>query len=103
MIGMQATFAGETARKLRVWQGIEQANHADRDRRFVDEFDHRIRDRPCLAVEAHNEARGYEHPRAVYLVNALSDVAPGILLLFHRDQGRGVRTFDADENAEEIR
>ena len=102
MIGMQPTLAGKTARELRVWQGIEQADHADRNGRFLDEFDHGIRDRDFLAVEADNEACGDEHPGAVDLVDALSDIAPGILLLLHRDQGRRVRTFDADEDGEEV-
>ena len=41
-------------------------------------------------------------PGAVDLVDALGDVAPRVLLLLHRDQRRRVRTFDADEDGEEI-
>lgn len=66
------------------------------------ELDHGNRDRDFLAIEAHNETRGDEHPGAVYLVNTLSDIAPRILLLLHRDQGCRVRTFYANENAEEV-
>ena len=59
-------------------------------------------DRLLLAVEADDEARGHEKTGGVEPVDALGDAAPRVLLLAHRDQRRGVGTFDADEDADEI-
>ena len=50
-----------------------------------------------------NEAGGHEHAVAVDLVDALGDVALGVLLLAHLHQGLGIRALDADEDGEEVR
>ena len=57
--------------------------------RFLDELGHGIRDPDFLAVEADDEAGVHEHPGAVNLVDALGDIAPGILLLLHAQGSPG--------------
>ena len=64
----------------------------------LDTVDHRLSHRGVLAVEADDKAGGDEHAVAVDLLDALRDVAPGVLLLLHLHERLGIRALDADEN-----
>src|SRR3954451_13185282 len=56
-----------------------------------------------LGIEPDYEAGGDEHAVAINLMDALGDVAPGVLLLLHLDECFWIRALDADENPEEVR
>src|ERR1700736_481343 len=99
---MQPAFLLKPARELRVRQCVEQAHHADRDRRLLDKVDHVIRHRLLLAIEADDETRSDEEAGGVKLVDALCNAATGILLLAHCDQRRRIGTLYADEDADKI-
>src|SRR6516162_1886636 len=98
----QAAFLFKPAPKLSVRQRIQQAHHANRDRRLFDHIDHRISRRLGFAVEANDEARGNEKTGGVDGVNALRNAATRVLLLAHRDQSSGIGTLDADKHTDEI-
>src|SRR6516164_5450478 len=98
----QAAFLFKPAPELRVRQRIEEAHHANRDRRLLDQINHRIRCRLRFAVEADDEARGDEKTGGVDGVNALRNAATRVLLLAHRDQSSGIGTLDADKHTDEV-
>jgi hypothetical protein len=63
----------------------------------------RVADLGLLTVEANDEVRSDEHAGPVNFVNAVHQIAAGVLLFPHRHQGFWVGTFNADEQREEIR
>src|SRR5215469_4867383 len=101
-IGMQAAFLIESARELGVRQCVEEAHHANRNRRFLDQLNHSFRHRLRLAIEADYEARGHKKTGGVDRVDAVRNVTPRVLLFTHRNKRRSVRALDADKDPYEI-
>jgi len=92
----EADLRGKS-RGLRVWPGIEQATC--RRRQIHDEFDHGIAGPRLSRRRSHNEAAVRESRRRNH-GNAVSDIAPGLLLSYSRDQGRWVQDcFNGRRNA----
>src|SRR5690242_4520226 len=102
VVDVQAAFAREPTRELRVRQRVKQADHSDRNIRLLNKIDHWLRDRSLFRVEADNEAGRNRHAGAVNLVNTIADAAACILLLARCGERLLVRTFNADENSEEV-
>ncbi len=99
----QPAFAFQAALQLGVGQRIEQAHHANRDRRRFNALDHRFSGALFLAVKADDEPGMHIHPGPVDLVYAVGQRAPRILFLLRRHEGLGIGAFDADEDRDEIR
>src|SRR5450756_2624012 len=78
---MQAPFLLEPSRELGVGQGIEQSDHANRDRGVFDQFDHGVGDRPFFTVETDDKSRGDEYAGGIYFMNALDQAALGLSLI----------------------
>ena len=99
---MHAPLLFEPARELRVRQRVKKAHHADRDSGFLNQLDHRIRRRLRFAVETDDETCVHEKAGRVDSAETVRDTASRILLLAHRNEGRGVRALDADKNPDEV-
>ena len=103
MAFVEAAFVGEAPRQLCARQRIEKSNHADRNVRLLDTVDHCLSHRDLLGIKPDDKAGGDEHAVTVNLMDALGDVAPGVLLLLHLHERLWIRALDADENPEEVR
>src|SRR6266403_2643237 len=103
MAFVEAAFMGQAPRQLCARQRIEKSNHADRNVRLLDTVDHRLSHRDFLGIKPDDKAGGDEHAVTVNLMDALGDVAPGVLLLLHLHERLWIRALDADENSEEVR
>src|SRR5258708_39392080 len=91
---VQATFLLKPARELRIGQGVQQADHANRDRGLFYQLNHALRDRTFFTIDADNKSCRNKYAGGVYLLNALDESATGILLLLHGDESVGVGTFN---------